>query len=270
MATYRQECRSFERFCADHGNSIASAQAADIIDYLIKRQREGVDARTVAKSVSALRALYRFLQAEGQATSNPAAVIEPPRPQRRLPKVHSAADVDRLLDVVDTKLPAGLRDRALFELIYSCGLRVSEAVAMQVTSLHLDQGYVTVEGKGGRHRLVPLMGAALDWIERYLRDGRPALARTGGEAALFLNRMGRRLTRAGMWKRFQDAAARAGISGKLHTLRHSFATHLLAGGADLRSVQELLGHVDISTTQIYTHLDDADLRETHRRHHPRD
>ena len=177
--------------------------------------------------------------------------------------------MDRLLAAVDTATPSGLRDRALFELIYSCGLRVSEAVALQVSSLHLQQGFVTVAGKGGRQRLVPLMGAALDWIARYLQDGRPALARAPGEAALFLNRAGSRLTRAGMWKRFQDAAARAGVSGKLHTLRHSFATHLLGGGADLRSVQELLGHADISTTQIYTHLDAADLRDAHRRHHPR-
>ena len=245
------------------------ARAADIIDYLIERQQEGIDARTAAKSVSALRALYRFLQAEGRAETNPAALIEPPRPTRRLPTVLSPSEVDRMLAAVDMGTPSGLRDRALFEMIYSCGLRVSEAVALQVTSLHREQGFVTVSGKGGRQRLVPLMGAALDWVQRYLRDGRPALARDASEAALFLNRSGRRLTRAGMWKRFQDAAVRAGVAGKLHALRHSFATHLLGGGADLRSVQELLGHADISTTQIYTHLDAADLREAHRRHHPR-
>ena len=269
MATYRQECRTFECFCVDRGISVAHARAADIIDYLIERRRGGIDARTAAKSVSALRALYRFLQAEGIATANPASLIEPPRPTRTLPAVLSPSDVDRVLAAVDTATPSGLRDRALFEMIYSCGLRVSEAVALQVTSLHQDQGFVTVSGKGGRQRLVPLMGAALDWIQRYLQDGRPALARHAGEAALFVNRSGRRLTRAGMWKRFQDAAVRAGVGGKLHTLRHSFATHLLGGGADLRSVQELLGHADISTTQIYTHVDATDLRDAHRRHHPR-
>lgn len=269
VATYRQECRSFERFCTERGFAVPEARAADIIDYLIERQRDGINARTAAKSVSALRALYRFLQADGRAAANPAALIEPPRPSRRLPTVHSAVDVDRLLASVNIGTPSGLRDRALFELIYSCGLRVSEAVALQLTSLHLEQGFVTVSGKGGRQRLVPLMGAALDWVERYLRDARPLLAGTAAEAALFLNRAGKRLTRAGMWKRFQDAAARAGVTGKLHTLRHSFATHLLGGGADLRSVQELLGHADISTTQIYTHLDAADLRDAHRRHHPR-
>ena len=270
VATYRQECRAFERFCVERGVSVACARAADIIDYLIERQRDGMDARTAAKSVSALRALYRFLQADGRAAANPAALIEPPRPTRRLPDVLSASDVDRMLDAVDLSTPSGLRDRALFEMLYSCGLRVSEAVALQVTSLHPEQQLMTVAGKGGRQRLVPLMGAALDWVRRYLRDGRPALAGDSAEAALFLNRSGRRLTRAGMWKRFQDAAARAGIAGKLHALRHSFATHLLGGGADLRSVQELLGHADISTTQIYTHLDAADLRDAHRRHHPRD
>lgn len=269
MATYRQECRTFECFCVERGVAFAHARAADIIDYLVERQRGGIDARTTAKSVSALRALYRFLQAEGIATANPAALIEPPRPTRKLPAVLSPTDVDRVLAAVDTATPSGLRDRALFEMIYSCGLRVSEAVALQVTSLHQDQGFVTVSGKGGRQRLVPLMGAALDWIQRYLQDGRPALARHAGEAALFVNRSGRRLTRAGMWKRFQDAAVRAGVGGKLHALRHSFATHLLGGGADLRSVQELLGHADISTTQIYTHVDASDLRDAHRRHHPR-
>ena len=258
------------RFCRERGIAVEGAGTADVIDYLIERRRGGTDARTVAKSVSALRALYRFLQAEGRAAANPAALIEPPRPVRRLPAAVSAAGVDRMLAQVDVRTPSGLRDRALFELIYSCGLRVSEAVALQVTSLHLEQGFVTVSGKGGRQRLAPLMGPALDWIQRYLRDGRPALAQDAGEAALFLNRAGRRLTRAGMWKRFQAAAARAGIPGKLHALRHSFATHLLAGGADLRSVQELLGHADISTTQIYTHVEDADLRTAHRRHHPRD
>ena len=270
VATYRQECRAFERFCDERGISVAVAGTSDVIDYLVERRRDGTDARTAAKSVSALRALYRFLQAEGRAAANPAALIEPPRPTRRLPAAVSASDVDRMLAEVDLRTPSGLRDRALFELIYSCGLRVSEAVGLQLTSLHSEQGYVTVSGKGGRQRLVPLMGPALDWLQRYLRDGRPALAANAGEAALFLNRSGRRLTRAGMWKRFQQAAVRAGIPGKLHALRHSFATHLLAGGADLRSVQELLGHADISTTQIYTHLEAADLRAAHRRHHPRD
>ena len=269
VATYCQECRTFERFCIQHGIDVAGVRASDIIDYLIKRQGDGIDARTVAKSVSALRALYRFLQAEGKCSTNPAALIEPPRPARKLPTVLSTSDVDRMLEAVDTGSASGLRDRALFEMIYSCGLRVSEAVTLQVTSLHLKQGYLTVLGKGRRQRLMPLMGPALEWVERYLQDGRPALAHDVQESALFLNRSGHRMTRAGMWKRFQEAATRAGIDSKLHSLRHSFATHLLGGGADLRSVQELLGHADITTTQIYTHLNAADLRDAHRRHHPR-
>lgn len=228
-----------------------------------------MEGRTIAKAMSALRALYRYMVAEGLATANPAAAVDPPRLRQRLPSVLAQDQVDRLLAGIDLRSANGLRDRALFELIYSCGLRVSEAVALDVGSLHLPQGFVTVAGKGGRHRLVPLMGAAEQWIERYLDRGRVCLAHAPSEPALFLNKSGRRLSRSGMWKRFRQAAVLAGLTAKVHTLRHSFATHLLRGGADLRSVQELLGHADITTTQIYTHIDDADMRDAHARHHPR-
>ena len=264
----------------------SSGDAQQLVDYLIDRQLGGVDARTVAKSISALRALFRFLATEergAQAIGNPADALERPRATRRIPRVLSIVEVERLLATIQTDTAPGVRDRALFELIYACGLRVSEAVGLDIGSVRLDDGSVRVLGKGARERIVPLGDVAATWLARYLRSARaklrrpgirsgsPARARqalSGAENALFLNQRGGRLSRKGIWKRFNELITRAGLAGKVHTLRHSFATHLLSGGADLRSVQELLGHADITTTQIYTHVDRDDLKDQHRRYHP--
>ena len=253
------------------------ATPQQLIEYLIERQLGGLDARTVAKSISALRALYRFLATEeraGQLIGNPAEALERPRATRRIPRVFSVAEVERFLAAIETATPPGVRDRAVFELIYACGLRVSEVVALDIGSVRLDDGSVRVLGKGSRERIVPLGDVAATWLARYLdgargklRGRRPSAA-PGAENALFLNQRGGRLSRKGIWKRFNELMVRAGLTGKVHTLRHSFATHLLGGGADLRSVQELLGHADITTTQIYTHVDRDDLKQQHRRYHP--
>lgn len=258
--------------------------AGEVVAYLMARQGDGAGRGTLAKAISALRAWYRFLDAErpdagtlagrpGEAR-NPAARVAPPRPGRRIPRVLSVAQVERFLAAIDTGSPAGIRDRALFELVYSAGLRVGEVVALDRARLYLAQACVRVLGKGSRERIVPLGEPAVAWLGRYLTEARPHLVRRGagrGAAtdAAFLNQRGGRLSRKGIWKRFQEVCVGAGIDAKVHTLRHSFATHLLAGGADLRSVQELLGHADLATTQIYTHVESEQLHAEHRRYHPR-
>ena len=254
--------------------------AAEVVAYLMVRRGEGAGSGTLAKALSALRAWYRFLRAErpdaaglsggaGEA-DNPAARVAPPRPGRRIPRVLSVAQVERFLDAIDTGTPAGIRDRALFELIYSAGLRVGEVVALDRGRLYLAETCVRVLGKGSRERIVPLGEPAVAWLVRYLAEARPHLLRRGAATdAAFLNQRGGRLSRKGIWKRFQEVCVAAGIDAKVHTLRHSFATHLLAGGADLRSVQELLGHADLTTTQIYTHVESEQLHAEHRRYHPR-
>jgi integrase/recombinase XerD len=192
-----------------------------------------------------------------------------PRSSRRIPEVYTLEQVERILAAIDTTTPAGIRDRFLFELIYSCGLRVSEAVALTMDRIYLEASMLRVVGKGSKERLVPMGEQALLWMRRYLEESRPALLKDRKERALFINRSGGRLSRKGMWKRFKEVLALAGVEGKIHTLRHSFATHLLQGGADLRAVQSLLGHADIGTTQIYTHVDEGALHGQHRRFHPR-
>jgi integrase/recombinase XerD len=186
-----------------------------------------------------------------------------------LPGVHSRETVDRLLGMMETETPRGLRDRALFELIYSAGLRISEASGLNIKDLDFSQGLLRVRGKGNKERLVPLGEEAARWLRRYLKESRPVLAGARPGNALFIGRTGKRLSRKGIWKNYAALADLAGIGSKLHTLRHSYATELLAGGADLRSVQELLGHADLSTTQIYTHVDVSLLRESHRRYMPK-
>lgn len=285
--TYAAEARRFLRFLA-HDRSAGRAlerpgASGAVVGYLMERQAEGAGSPTLAKAISALRAWYRFVEAEAPAgasagaapeQSNAAAEVTPPRAARRIPRVLSVAEVERFLAAIDVAAPAGIRDRALFELIYSSGLRVSEAVALDRSRLYLEQACVRLLGKGARERIVPLGEPAVEWLRRYLDEARPRLRRLGATGrpaadAVFLNQRGGRLSRKGIWKRFHAISVAAGLQAKVHTLRHSFATHLLSGGADLRSVQELLGHSDITTTQIYTHVEREDLRQQHRRYHPR-
>ena len=288
IATYAGEARRFLLFLArgrpDGHEPVSPPEADVVVGYLVERQAEGAGSPTLAKAISALRAWYRFLEAEAApaeqrrsgapAQTNPAADVAPPRAPRRIPRVLSVAEVERFLAAIDVATAAGIRDRALFELVYSSGLRVSEAVALDRSRLYLEQSCVRLLGKGSRERIVPLGEPAAAWLRRYLAEARPRLRRRSTVAvpatdAVFLNQRGGRLSRKGIWKRFHAVSLAAGLQAKVHTLRHSFATHLLAGGADLRSVQELLGHADITTTQIYTHVEREDLRQQHRRFHPR-
>jgi len=267
VSVYTLEARLLLDYCAPRPPE--ELAGADLIQYLVHRQLEGASRKTTAKSLSALRAFFAFLQREGLAQANPAEDVEAPRIPRRIPEVFSREEVERLLAAIDLNTPGGVRDRFLFELIYSCGLRVSEAAELTLERIYKSEKFLRVLGKGGKERIVPIGELALEWLERYLNQARPALVRGRRLASLFVNHLGQPLTRKGMWKRFKGYALEAGVAGKIHTLRHSFATHLLKGGADLRTVQVLLGHADIGTTQIYTHVEESELAEYHRLYHPR-
>lgn len=272
VETYVREAGALCTYAAENDEEVERYASGDVIRYLVHRQTAdtGIDQRTIAKILSSLRAFFHYLVLEGYREENPASDIEMPRMAQRVPGVLSIDEVDRLLDTIDTSTPVGVRDRALFELIYSCGLRISEAVDLTMERLYLREGLIRVVGKGGKDRLVPAGDAAVTWLHRYLTESRPKLAKPGKtDSAVFLSHLGSRLSRKGMWKRFRELCAHAGIEAKVHTLRHSYATHLLEGGADLRAVQELLGHSDISTTQIYTHIDRDDLRKYHEEYHPK-
>jgi integrase/recombinase XerD len=257
----------------DAGNGIGmevilkNVDTALLTDYLEER-RKNIGRRSAAKVLSALRSFFRYLYGEGLRTDNPAAIMEMPRRTYRLPEVLSRQEIEALLEAADIKKPLGLRNRALYELIYSAGLRVSEAVHLNMADLFFDERIIRVMGKGQKERMAIFGDEAALWLRRYLCEVRPLLAKQQHPKALFLSRGGKRLSRKGIWKNYWFLAMRYGTSSRLHTLRHSFATALLAGGADLRQVQELLGHADLATTQIYTHVDVSLLREHHRKYLP--
>ncbi len=270
IGTYGTECRIFTEWLAGEGIGVLEVTSPNVVDYLVARQVDGIDQCTVSKILSSLRSFYRYCVLEGFVAANPAETVEMPRVKRKIPKVFTAEEIDTLLASCEAGTSSGLRDRALFELMYSCGLRVSEAADMTLDQLYLKEGFLKIIGKGEKERVVPIGEHAVHWLRRYLDEGRPKLMKGKRKNSfVFLNRFGGRLSRKGMWKRFKELAGVAGVEGKVHTLRHSFATHLLKGGADLRAVQELLGHSDIGTTQIYTHLGKDDLKEYHHKYHPR-
>lgn len=241
-----------------------------IIAYLSSLRRS-LSARSVARNISAVRSFFRFLTSEGHIQENPARLLETPRLGRRLPEILSRDEVDRLLTQPDPSTPAGSRDRAMLELLYAAGLRVSELIGLKVLNINLESGYLRTVGKGAKERLVPIGGNAVAAVKDYLLNGRPLMIRGANPPHLFLNFRGRPLTRQGFWKIIKQYGRTAGIKKVItpHTLRHSFATHLLEAGADLRAVQVMLGHEDISTTQIYTHITRDRLVELHEKYHPR-
>jgi integrase/recombinase XerD len=248
--------------------ALAAADITVLTAYLEER-RKTIDSRSAAKAVSALRSFFRYLIDRGLREDNPAMVLEMPRRNFRLPAVLSRQKIEALLEAADSTKPLGIRNRALYELIYSAGLRVSEAVRLNMNDLFFSEGILRLKGKGDKERMAVFGGEAALWLKRYIEEVRPVLAGSGHPKALFISRRGRRLSRKGMWKNYALLAMAAGTGSRLHTLRHSFATELLAGGADLRQVQELLGHADLATTQIYTHVDVSRLRESHRKYLPK-
>jgi integrase/recombinase XerD len=225
--------------------------------------------KTMARVVSSVHAFFKYLRLEERRPDDPSALIETPRQERNLPSVLAPGEVDRFLGSMDGEDPRSLRDRALFELIYSCGLRISEASSLCFDQVYLDERVIRVRGKRKKERLVPFGQEAAARLSDYLARGRPWLAKSGRSERVFLSQGGRGISRKGIWKRFDLVRKTAGVDAKVHTFRHSFATHLLAGGADLRTVQELLGHSDISTTQIYTHIEPEALGEYHDQYFPR-
>jgi integrase/recombinase XerD len=232
---------------------------------------QGLSPRSVARHLAALRSFYRFLVQERMVRVNPTSPVRPPRLGRTLPKTLSQQELESVLEKIPGEGSLGLRDRAMLEMIYATGMRVSELVGLDLSQLAFVTGTAQVRGKGDKERIVPLGEYSMDALRDYLERGRPGLARSKPTHALFLNRSGKRITRQGFWKVLRRYAQAAGIRGPVtpHMLRHSFATHMLEGGADLRAIQELLGHADISTTQIYTHVARSRLKEIHRKFHPR-
>ncbi|MFZ5755342.1 MAG: site-specific tyrosine recombinase XerD [Pseudomonadota bacterium] len=271
LASYRSDLLLFARWLQARGTRLPAVTRADIQSYLEHRLQQKFHARSTARLLSCLRGFYRYQLREGLIAADPTLRIASPKLGRPLPKGLGEDDVERLLLAPDVASPLGLRDRAMLEVLYATGLRVSELVGLTVPRLGMRQGVVQVTGKGGKERLVPLGEEALAWLERYLREARPALLGAEPSEVLFPSQRGVAMTRQTFWHRIRLAARAAGITHAVspHTLRHAFATHLLNHGADLRAVQMLLGHSDLSTTQIYTHVARARMKELHARHHPR-
>ncbi len=247
-----------------------SVSYQDLKDFLLWFADSNTNARTQSRVISGIRAFFRFLLIEGEINENPANLLESPRIGLKLPEVLSIEEIDRIIAAIDLSKPEGHRNKAIIETIYGCGLRVSELVNLRITDIHSGEGFVTVTGKGNKQRLVPIGNKALKEIENYkqIRNRLPVIS---DQNIVFLNRRGRRLTRAMIFKIIKDLTAKAGIMKIIspHTFRHSFATHLIEGGADLRAVQEMLGHESILTTEIYTHIDRSFLRDTLLLFHPR-
>ena len=266
---YIREIEMLESFLSRQGKTPLDAGGEDLLTYLVARSQSGLQRTTMARIVASLHSFYRFCLSEKLRSDDPSIQIRTPRQDRNLPDVLDPESIEHVLEAIDISTPNGPRDRALFELIYSCGLRISEAAGLTFQQLYLEEKVLRVLGKRRKERLVPFGEEALSWMMRYLTEARPLLEKHGKSDFVFLNQEGRGISRKGIWKRFSQIRAKSGVKAKVHTFRHSFATHLLAGGADLRTVQELLGHTDIATTQIYTHIDEASLGMYHKEYFPR-
>lgn len=269
LLAYRRDLEHFCRWLASCGSDLTTTSRSELLDYLASQA--DTPARTLARRLSTLKRYFQLQVRDGQLDHDPSATISAPKLGRPLPDALSESEVERLLDAPDVSDPLGLRDRAMLEVLYATGLRVSELVNLDISEVSLRQGIVRVTGKGSKERLVPLGEEALDWLERCNREARPALLGARTSTAMFPTRRARAMTRQAFWQIIKRYAASAGIRRHLspHTLRHSFATHLLNHGADLRVIQMLLGHSDLSTTQIYTHVARTRLKALHAEHHPR-
>jgi integrase/recombinase XerD len=272
LAAYRRDLTAFGRWLEqERRHGLDATVAGDIEAYLAWRFSQRTQPRSAARYTSALKRFYRYLLRENLIATDPTLNLDSPKLPRALPKTLTEADVERLLDSADVNTPLGLRDRAMLETLYATGLRVSELVGLKLTAVNLNDGVLRVTGKGNKDRLVPLGEEAVQWLKRYLADARPRLMEKNLSDAVFVTARGGGMTRQGFWYLIRRRAQAAGITRSLspHTLRHAFATHLLNHGADLRVVQMLLGHSDISTTQIYTHVARERMKQLHAQHHPR-
>ena len=271
LAAYRRDLNGLASWLDCQSCSLEEADQHNLLAYIAERHKQGLKARSSARLLSSMRRFYRYLVREGQRKTDPTAKIDSPKTGRPLPAVLSEADVTALLAAPDTDDPLGLRDRAMMELLYASGLRVSELTGLVLEQINLVQGVVRVRGKGNKERLVPIGEEAIDWLQQYLKNARPAMLSGKHSEALFVSRKAPSITRQAFWYRIKQYTQQADIRTHLspHTLRHAFATHLVNHGADLRVVQMLLGHSDLSTTQIYTHVAKERLKKLHQEHHPR-
>jgi integrase/recombinase XerD len=250
---------------------MAEVGKLDIRAFLLALKRQGLSTKSAVRNLSAIRSFFRFLIQEGVLDANPIEELESPKIERKLPEILTLKEVEQLLEQPNAQTPIGIRDRTMLEVLYATGMRVSELTKLPLQQVNLEGGYVLVFGKGSKERIIPLGSEAMKWIALYLKSARERLAKGKESPSLFINRSGRGMSRQQFWKNIKTYGRRAGIRKRItpHLLRHSFASHLLEGGADLRSVQIMLGHADISTTQIYTHVTGERLKKIHQRYHPR-
>jgi len=271
LVAYGHDLGRLFAFAQGRRRALVALRQADLVEFIGTLREAGLAARSVARSVHAVRGFFRFCVREGRLEADPMENLKAPRAFKALPRFLSPAQVETLLAAPDTTTSLGVRDRAILEVFYATGLRVSELIGLRASDVDLRMGLVTCFGKGRKERLVPLGREAQRWVERYLREARPGLSRGGEPGVLFLSNRARRLSRMGLWGIVRRHAVAAGVQAVLtpHVLRHSFATHLLERGADLRALQAMLGHADISTTQIYTHVTRERLRKVYDQYHPR-
>lgn len=272
LESYQRDLKKYLQFLKQQEIKDFNATSKKLIlEYLGEQKEKGLAASTLTRNLASIRSFYQYLLMEQIILENPAGELESPRAEKKLPTVLSLKDIELLLSQPQTKKNIGMRDKAMLELLYATGIRVSELVSLNLDNVNLKMGFLNCEGKGNKERMVPLGSVAIKCLYDYLQNGRLKLLKQKDERALFLNQHGKRLTRQGFWKILKKYAQRTGINAEItpHTLRHSFATHLLENGADLRSVQEMLGHADISTTQIYTQITRQKIKEIYNQTHPR-
>ncbi len=272
ISAYRRDLNKYVDYLKRiHINSVENSTRNEIISFLTTQKDKNLSPNTISRNLAAIKVFYRYLLRERYIKDDPTSVLESPKLWRRLPEVLNIKEIERLLNKIDTSSSQGVRDRACLELMYATGMRVSEVVGLNLDDLNLDVGFVRCRGKGGKERIVPLGREASKWVSRYLKNVRPKLCKPNSKPFLFLTRRGNKMPRQTVWKTVTRCAIRAKIKKGIspHTLRHSFATHLLQRGADLRVIQEMLGHADISTTQTYTHIDKERLKAIHHKYHPR-
>lgn len=272
LEAYGRDIKKYLSFLESRNErTVITGTRLDLLSFITYEKKHGLSSRSCARALSCIKTFYRFLVQDGVLKKNPIVDVETPRLEKRLPGVLNIDEVASLIAAPDIDTALGLRDRALFELLYATGLRVSELMSLTINSVNVEAGFLIVMGKGSKERVIPVGEEALKWVLRYLLEARQRILRNRTSKHLFTNRSGVRLTRQGFWKIVKKYCLKAGMIKKIspHTLRHSFASHLLAGGADLRSVQTMLGHEDISTTQIYTHVEGERLKTIHNKYHPR-
>ncbi len=271
VISYRCDLGKFMEYLKKKKKDVIDVTREDIVTFLMQLKDNELSSSSIARNLAALKTFWKFLVAEQIVKENVAVVVETPRTWKNIPDVLNRDEVEKLLDSPSNKGWMGIRDRAILELMYASGLRVSEVKDLKKTSVNLEAGFVKCRGKGGKERIVPLGKVAEKAIDRYIRTSRAKLNKKTEDEHLFLSRFGKMISRQSLWKMIHKYAEKAGIKKHItpHTLRHSFATHLLEGGAELRGVQEMLGHADISTTQVYTHVNKEKLRKIHKEFHPR-